>query len=111
MNPEAESEAAIAKVLAALADPTRRQLLDLIASTGQATATTIAVTLPISRQAVTKHLATLEAAGLVTAHRQGREVLYATNPEPIAATAAWLTRRAQSWDTRLQRLKNLAESS
>lgn len=105
-----ETEAAIAKVLSALADPIRRQILDLIASNDEATATTIAVAFPISRQAVTKHLTTLEEAGLVTTRRQGREVLYTTNPVPITTTATWLTRRAESWDVRLARLKRLAES-
>jgi DNA-binding transcriptional ArsR family regulator len=106
-----EAEAAIAKVLSALADPVRRQVLDLIASTEEATATTIAVALPISRQAVTKHLAILEAAGLVTTHRRGRDVLYTINPAPIEQAATWLFRRAESWDARLLRLKRLAESS
>lgn len=56
---------AVDSVLAALADPTRRQLLDLLAAQGEATATTLAERLPISRQAVVKHLAVLDAAGLV----------------------------------------------
>src|SRR3954468_23412476 len=96
-----EAEAAIASILFALAEPIRRQILDLIASNGEATATTIAVALPITRQAVIKHLTLLETAGLVTTPRQGREVLYSINPDPIISTAAWLVRRAESWDARL----------
>src|SRR5205807_351806 len=63
-------------VLVALADPTRRQLLDLLAAYGEATATTLAERLPVSRQAIVKHLAVLDAAGLVTGGRVGREVRY-----------------------------------
>lgn len=109
MNTEAETEVAIAKVLAALADPVRRQILDLIATNGEATATDLAVALPITRQAITKHLISLEVAALVASHRRGREVLYTITPQPIASAAAWLSRRAEFWDSRLQRLKKLAE--
>ena len=65
---------AVDSVLVALADPTRRQLLDLLAAQGEATATTLAARLPVSRQAVVKHLAILNAAGLVSGSRVGREV-------------------------------------
>ena len=100
----------IDEVLTALAEPIRRRLLDVIASHGEATATTVAAELPITRQAVSKHLAILEEAGLVAAHRQGREVLFSLRPEPLDATARWLARLADEWDTRLALIKRLAET-
>ena len=97
-------------VLAALADPTRRRVLDAIAARGEATATVIAGELPVSRQAVVKHLAVLDRAGLVTSHRHGREVNYAVHPQALDATARWIAGLAAEWDARLARLKHLAES-
>ncbi|WP_144120059.1 ArsR/SmtB family transcription factor [Catellatospora sichuanensis] len=98
-------------VLAALADPTRRQLLDLLAELGEVTATTLAEHLPISRQAVVKHLAVLDAAGLVTGRRAGREVLYAVRPAALNATARWMAALASDWDRRLATIKRLAEAA
>jgi DNA-binding transcriptional ArsR family regulator len=100
-------------VLGALADPIRRQLLDLIAGSpsGRATATLLATTVPVSRQAVVKHLAVLEQAGLVRPHRTGRENQFAIRPEPISEAARWLADRAGTWDRRLDRLRTLAEST
>ncbi|MEA2513016.1 MAG: hypothetical protein QOJ59_2503 [Thermomicrobiales bacterium] len=72
----------IDEVLSALSEPIRRRLLDLIATHGEATATTISAELPITRQAVAKHLTVLEDAGLVAARRQGRDVLYTLQPAP-----------------------------
>jgi DNA-binding transcriptional ArsR family regulator len=105
-----EYSAEIDEVLTALAEPIRRRVLDVIAAHGEATATTLAAELPITRQAVSKHLAILEDAGLVAGHRQGREVLYAVRPAPLDATARWLSRLANEWDTRLAIIKRLAES-
>lgn len=96
-------------VLAALADPTRRQLLDLLAAHGQATATTLAGGLPVSRQAIVKHLTVLDAAGLVTAVKVGREVRYAVRAEALDTTARWMAALAADWDHRLARIKRLAE--
>jgi DNA-binding transcriptional ArsR family regulator len=103
------SDDGVDEVFVALADPTRRQLLDAIAERGEASATTIAARLPVSRQAVVKHLALLDHAGLVRSRRQGREVLYTVCTERLAATAAWLARRSQAWHTRLVALKRIAE--
>ena len=99
------------EVLTALAEPIRRQLLQVIATQGKATATTAAADLPISRQAVAKHLAILADAGLVAGHRLGREVRYAVRPAPLDATARWMARLAADWDARLERIKRLAESA
>jgi DNA-binding transcriptional ArsR family regulator len=96
---------------AAVADPTRRRLLDVLLAHGEATATTLAGELPVTRQAVAKHLAVLDRAGLVEGRRQGREVRYAVRPERLDAATQWMTRVASEWDDRLAAIKRLAESS
>lgn len=96
-------------VLAALADPTRRQLLDLLAAHGQATATTLAGGLPVSRQAIVKHLTVLGSAGLVDSVKVGREVRYAVRPDALDTTARWMTSLAADWDRRLAKIKRIAE--
>ncbi|MCX4554055.1 metalloregulator ArsR/SmtB family transcription factor [Streptomyces sp. NBC_01387] len=98
-------------VLGALADPTRRQLLDLLAAQGEATATTLAERLPVSRQAVVKHLAVLDAAGLVSGGRVGREVRYAVRPAGLDTTARWMASLAAHWDRRLANIKRVAEAA
>ncbi|MGV9883228.1 ArsR/SmtB family transcription factor [Streptomyces sp. NPDC003006] len=102
---------AVDSVLSALADPTRRQLLDLLAAQGEATATTLAAGLPVSRQAVVKHLAVLDAAGLVSGDRVGREVRYAVRPASLDATAQWMASLAADWDRRLANIKRVAEAA
>jgi len=102
---------AVDSVLVALADPTRRQLLDLLASYGEATATTLAERLPVSRQAVVKHLAVLDAAGLVSSGRVGREVRYTVRSAALDATARWMAALATDWDRRLADLKRVAEAA
>jgi len=97
-------------VIVALADPTRRQVLDLLAEHGDGTATTLAGELPVSRPAVIKHLGVLDRAGLVESRRAGREVRYSVRPEPLAETAEWMAGLAARWDARLTALKRLAES-
>ena len=98
-------------VLAALADPTRRQLLDVLVDAGQASATALAHRLPVSRQAVVKHLHILETAGLVERARSGREVLYSVHRGPLDASARWLADLAATWDRRLNALKRAAEET
>jgi DNA-binding transcriptional ArsR family regulator len=102
---------AVDSVLVALADPTRRQLLDLLAAQGEVTATTLAERLPVSRQAVVKHLAVLADAGLVSGSRVGREVRFAVRPAALDATARWMTALASDWDRRLANLKRIAEAA
>jgi DNA-binding transcriptional ArsR family regulator len=94
----------------AVADPTRRRLLDALLAYGEATATTLARELPVTRQAVAKHLAVLERAGLVEGRRQGREVRYAIRPERLDAAAHWMAQVVARWDERLLAIKRLAES-
>lgn len=97
-------------VLNGLVDPMRRRILDALAIAGSATATTLAAQLPVSRQAVVKHLAVLDRAGLVTGARAGREMRYQLRPEQLTATADWLATLAAEWDRRLHTIKRLAES-
>jgi DNA-binding transcriptional ArsR family regulator len=80
-----------ASVFGALADPTRLGLLELLIHARRASATTLAAGLPVTRQAVIKHLHVLEAAGLVSRLRSGREVLYMARVGPLEASARWLT--------------------
>src|SRR3954452_7346238 len=99
------------RVLAALNDPTRRQLLDQLSARGQATASTLAGGLPVSRQAVVKHLAVLDAAGLVESTKVGREGRYAVRSEALETTARWMASLATQWDRRLARIKRAAEAA
>jgi DNA-binding transcriptional ArsR family regulator len=101
--------ATVDRVFAALADPTRRELLELLGSRPPASATTLARELPVSRQAVLKHLTVLADSELVTSGREGREVLFRVRPEQLVATASWMTTLAATWDERLLALKRQAE--
>ncbi|MFH9723108.1 ArsR/SmtB family transcription factor [Streptomyces sp. NPDC017254] len=103
------AESSADSVLGALADPTRRRLLDLLAAHGEATATALASQLPVSRQAIVKHLAVLDGAGLVSSARVGREVRYAVRPAALDATARWMSALAADWDRRLASIKRIAE--
>ena len=97
-------------VLAALADPMRRRVLATLAERGEATATTLATVLPVSRQAVVKHLNVLDRAGLVEARKQGREVRYLVRPAALDRTARWMDQLAADWARRLEAIKRIAES-
>lgn len=92
------------RAFAALADPTRAAIVEWLGEGGSGTATSFAARLPISRQAVTRHLKELEGAGLVVATREGREVRYTLEPESLSQMAAWLEVRAERWERTLQRL-------
>jgi len=110
MTQSPAEDALIEVVLAALADPTRRRILDGLSAAGGGTATTLAQNLPVTRQAVVKHLAVLHEAGLVVARKTGREVRYSVAPAPLATTARWMTDLASEWNRPLQAVKRLAES-
>jgi DNA-binding transcriptional ArsR family regulator len=92
-------------VFAALSDPTRRELFERLADGGPASATQLAAELPVSRQAVVKHLEALRTAGLVTSTRQGREVRYTVTPQPLADAVGWIADVGAQWDTRLAALQ------
>ena len=91
-------------VFAALADPTRRAIFERLARGGDATATTLATGLPVTRQAVSKHLMALQDAGLVAGERRGREQRYALTSAPLADAARWMADVGAAWDGRLARL-------
>jgi DNA-binding transcriptional ArsR family regulator len=96
-------------VLGALADTTRRQILDRLARIGEATATTLAAEMSVTRQAVVQHLAILEAASLVKGQRIGRERRFVVCPQRLTETARWMDSLAAQWDSRLAAIKRIAE--
>ena len=91
-------------VFSALADPTRRTVLEEIATRGSATATELAVPLGITRQAVAKHLGVLADAGLVDGRRAGRETRYTPTPAPMGEAISWMAEVGGRWDERLAAL-------
>jgi DNA-binding transcriptional ArsR family regulator len=95
---------------AAVGDPSRRRVLDLLLARGQATPTALATELPFTRQAVAKHLAVLDGAGLVERRRQGREVRYVVRPDRLDEATRALARVAARWDERLHAIKRIAEA-
>lgn len=97
-------------ILGALADPTRRQIVTRLAAGTTATATELARDLPVSRQAVVKHLTTLRSARLVERTRRGRESRYHLQPEGLRTAQRWLAEVEAAWDDRLDRLTDLAEA-
>jgi DNA-binding transcriptional ArsR family regulator len=92
-------------VFAALGDAHRRFLFEALSARGSATATELAVDLPVTRQAVAKHLAALAHAGLVTSERVGRETQYRVTPQPLEDVIEWMARVGGEWDARLARLR------
>jgi ArsR family transcriptional regulator, cadmium/lead-responsive transcriptional repressor len=95
----------------AVGDPTRRRVLDVLLTEGEASATTVSGELPVTRQAVAKHLVVLDRAGLVEGRRLGREVRYAVRPEGLDAVARSMAQVAAEWDTRLAAIKRIAEAA
>jgi ArsR family transcriptional regulator, cadmium/lead-responsive transcriptional repressor len=95
----------------AIADPSRRQVLDLLVSNGAASASWLAGRVPFSRQAVAKHLVVLEAAGLVSHRKQGREVLYQVEADRLGQATRAMAELAAQWDGRLVAIKRLAEAA
>lgn len=93
----------------AVGDPTRRRMLDLLLSGGAGTATSLSEQLPVTRQAVAKHLDVLDRAGLVQMHPVGRERRYEVDQAQFARAVAQLAQVGASWDARLQRIKRIAE--
>jgi DNA-binding transcriptional ArsR family regulator len=94
------------RVFLALADPTRRLLLQQLCEEGSGTAASFATRLPITRQAIIKHLATLEQAGLVTARETGRERRYEPRPEALQTVTTWIGAIEAQWDQRLAALRS-----
>jgi DNA-binding transcriptional ArsR family regulator len=98
------------RLWAAVAESGRRRVLDLLVAHGEATPTMLAKELPFTRQAVSKHLAVLLEAGVVTRRRQGREVRYAVQPERLEAAARAMSEAAARWNARLRANWQVAES-
>jgi len=98
-------------LLEAVADTSRRRVLDLLLAHGAVTPTALAAELPFTRQAVTKHLAVLDRAGLVVSSRHGREVRYSVRPEHLDVAVRAMAKIAARWDARLVAIKRMAESN
>ena len=98
-------EPAVGAVFAALADPTRRRVVDVLAQRPTVTASGLAAELPITRQAIAKHLSALAEAGLVAATHEGRETRYRLTPEPLTDAMRWMATAGSRWDERLARLE------
>jgi len=92
-------------VFAAVADPTRRLILGRLRGEGALSVSSLSTVLPISRQAVTKHLDVLEKAGLIRKRVQGRERLHELEAQPLREVDDWLAPYAAAWDERLERLR------
>ena len=99
------ASADVGAVFAALADPTRRQVVQSLSAGSTVTASALARDLPVTRQAVAKHLAFLRDAGLVAAERRGRETHYRLTPAPMTEAASWMAGVGAEWDDRLESLR------
>lgn len=97
-------------VFQAIADPTRRELLSLLADK-EMPVTAISERFPISRTAVSKHLHVLADAGLVSERKVGRETRYKLQPEPLMELKQWLSYYERFWDDKLVKLKNFVETT
>lgn len=94
----------------AIGDPTRRRMLDLLLTDGEGTATSLSARLPVTRQAVAKHLIVLDRAGLVHGVTAGRERKYQVDSAQLARAVAQLADVGATWDRRLRRIKEIAEA-
>jgi predicted transcriptional regulator len=94
----------------AVGDPTRRRLLDLLLAAGGGTATSLSEQLPVTRQAVAKHLGVLDRVGLVHGTPSGRERRYEADTDQLARAVAQLASVGAAWDARLRRIKRIAEA-
>jgi DNA-binding transcriptional ArsR family regulator len=95
----------------AIAEPSRRRVLDLLVSGGEATASELAEQVPFTRQAVSKHLVVLEEAGLVSRHKQGRDVLFGVESLRLDEATRAMAELARRWDCRLDSIRRLAEAA
>lgn len=97
------------KVFNALADPTRRSIINTLTTNGGRTATQLSQNMQITRQGVTKHLNILVEAHLISTGKQGREVYYNLTPKPLTSATQWIAGIEAQWDKRLATLRNLVE--
>ncbi len=105
------SEPELGALFAALADPTRRQVIRSLAGERAVTASGLAGELPMSRQAIAKHLSALERAGLVSPRREVRETRYRLTPEPLGGAIAWMEEVGARWDRSLAKLSERARQA
>lgn len=110
MSTAAVAEQVDDELWSAIGDPTRRRMLDLLLVDGEGTATSLGQRLPVTRQAVAKHLAVLDRVGLVRATPAGREKRYRVDDAQLARAAEQLATVGSTWDARLQRIKQIAET-
>ena len=106
MRPEPDDD-----LWVAIADPSRRRVLDLLVQGGEATASSLADQVPFTRQAVSKHLVVLDEAGLVDRRKQGREVLFRVDADRLDQATRAMAEVARRWDRRLASIKHLAEAA
>ena len=99
------------RLWSALGEPMRLRLLDLLLEREGVTASALATRLPISRQAIAKHLGVLERAGLVEAQRAGREVRFAICHDRLEQAQRQMAQVAARWDRRLDSIKRIAEAA
>jgi DNA-binding transcriptional ArsR family regulator len=99
------SDERVNAIFSALADPTRRAVILALSESGPVTATTLAAELPVTRQAVVKHLEALAEAGLAQAERSGKEMRYRLTPEPMTEAVRWMVGVGAEWDVRLEALR------
>ena len=99
-----QRQPAVDAVFSALSDPTRRRVVEMLSQRPSVTASGLAQELPITRQAIAKHLTTLVDAGLISAAHEGRETRYRLTPEPLAGAMQWMASAGARWDQRLATL-------
>ena len=100
----------LAQLFAALGEPTRLSLVDRLRDGSEQSIAVMATGLPISRQALTKHLKVLEAAGIAYSRRLGRETVYRIDPAGLIAAERWIADVSSQWDSAIDRLKKQVES-
>ena len=94
----------------AVGDPTRRRMVDLLLANGDGTATSLSEQLPVTRQAIAKHLGVLDRVGLVHGTPAGRERRYRVDEAQLERAVAQLSAVGSAWDARLRRIKRIAEA-
>ena len=94
----------------ALSDPTRRAILELLASSGELTATDIYGNFPVSPQAVSQHLKVLREAKLVVMEKRAQKHLYGLNPQTLSQFETWVQQTRQRWEERFEALDKVLEA-